>query len=88
MRRLDSGAVVEVDAILQALFLLSELAPDRREDGKRLDPSGGRRGVISRGLSRVGPSPGGNDNDDDPPPRRVSGCCFVPPLSKPMGKSA
>jgi hypothetical protein len=38
LRRLDSGAVIEVDAILQSLVLLDELAPERREDGKRLHP--------------------------------------------------
>ena len=32
LRRLDSGAVVDVDAILQALSSLDELAHDRRED--------------------------------------------------------
>jgi hypothetical protein len=67
LRRLDSGAVVEVNAILQALVLLDELAPERRGDGKRLHPSGGRRGMISRWLRGVGPPPGANDNDDDPP---------------------
>jgi hypothetical protein len=36
LRQLDSGAVVEVDAILQALVLLDQQAPDRRENGKRL----------------------------------------------------
>jgi hypothetical protein len=89
LRRLDSGAVVEVDAILQALVLLSELAPDRREDGKRLDPSGGRRGVISRGLRRVGPSPGGNDNDDDPPPAPAGfGMPFRPTIVEAYGQAA
>src|ERR1700691_1184280 len=50
LRRLDNGAVVEVDAILRALVLLDDLAPGRREDCERLPPSGHRRGVISRLL--------------------------------------
>ena len=37
--RLHSGAFIEVDAILQSLVLLDELAPERRQDGKRLHPS-------------------------------------------------
>jgi hypothetical protein len=87
LRRLDSGAVVEVDAILRALVLLDELAPDRRGDSKRLPPSGGRRGVISRWLRGVGPPPGANDNDDDPPPASAGlGIPFRPkPLSPARG---
>jgi hypothetical protein len=86
-RRLDSGAVVEVDAILQALVLLDELALGRRGDSKRLHPSGGRRGVISRWLRGVGPPPGANDNDDDPPPAPAGlGIPFRPkPLSPARG---
>ena len=45
LRRLDSSAVVEVDAILRALVLLEDLAPGRREDCERLPPSGRRRGA-------------------------------------------
>jgi hypothetical protein len=87
LRRLDSGAVVEVDSILQALVLLDELAPDRREDDKRLYPSGRRRGVISRWLRGVGPPPGANDNNDDPPPAPAGlGIPFRPkPLSPARG---
>jgi hypothetical protein len=33
LRQLDSGAVVEVDAILQALVLLDQKVPDCRENG-------------------------------------------------------
>src|ERR1700727_1790636 len=47
LRRLDSGAVVEVDAILRALVLLDDVAPARREDCERLPLSSRRRGVIS-----------------------------------------
>lgn len=82
-RRLDSGAVVEVDAILQALVLLDELALGRRGDSKRLPP----RGVISKWLRGVGPPPGANDNDDDPPPAPAGlGISFRPkPLSPARG---
>jgi hypothetical protein len=72
LHQLDSGAVVEVDAIQRALVLLDDLAPGRGEP-KRVPPSG-RRGVISRLLRRVRPASGANDNDndndndDDPPP--------------------
>ena len=68
LRQLDSGAVVEVDAIQRALVLLDDIAPARREDCERLPLSSRRRGVISRLLRRVGPASGANDNDDDPPP--------------------
>jgi hypothetical protein len=68
LRRLDSGAVVEVDAILRVLVSLDELAPDPRRDRKWPVPSPRRRSVISRWLSRVGPSNSSNNNDDDPPP--------------------
>jgi hypothetical protein len=87
LRRLDSGAVVEVDAILRALVLLDDVARARREDCERLPPSGGRRGVISRLLRRVGPASGANDNDDDPPPAPAGfGIPFRPkPLSPAHG---
>src|SRR3984957_861469 len=68
LRQLDSGAVVEVDAILQALVLLDQQAPDCRENGKRLHLSGRSRNVLSRWMKRISPSKGSNDNDDDPPP--------------------
>ncbi len=68
LRRLESGAVVEVDAIMQALVLLDEAVPNRRGDFKRLPPSRRGRRLISRWLGRAGPRTGSNDNDDDPPP--------------------
>jgi hypothetical protein len=85
LRRLDSGAVVEVDAILRALVLLDERAPDRRANCKRQPPLARRRSVISRWLRR--PSPGSNDNDDDPPPAPAGfGIPFHPkPLSPAHG---
>ena len=84
LRRLDSGAVVEVDAILRSLVLLDEQSPDRTENG----PSGGSRGVISRWMKRISPSKGSNDNDDDPPPAPAGlGIPFRPkPLSPAHGK--
>ena len=35
LRRLDSGAVIEVKAILRALALLDEVAPDSRDERER-----------------------------------------------------
>jgi hypothetical protein len=86
LRRLDSGAVVEVDAILQALGLLDELAHDHRGDCKRLPRSGRGCSVVSRWLRRGGPL-GSNDNDDDPPPAPAGfGVPFRPkPLSPAYG---
>jgi hypothetical protein len=87
LRRLDSGAVVEVDAILQALALLDEQAPDRRENGKSLHSSDRRRSVLSRCMKRVSPSKGSQDNDDDPRPAPAGfGMRFRPkPLSPARG---
>jgi hypothetical protein len=59
LRQLDSGAVVEVDAIRQALVLLDKSAAERIA---RLPSSGRRRSVLSKWLRDS------NDNDDDPPP--------------------
>jgi hypothetical protein len=86
LRQLDSGAVVEVDAIQRALVLLDDLAPGRGEP-KWVPPSGRRRGVISRLLRRVGPASNANDNDDDPPPAPAGfGIPFRPkPLSPAYG---
>ena len=87
LRRLDSGAVVEVDAILRALVLLDEQSPDLRENGRRLHPSGRSRSVISKWMKRVSSSRGSNDNDDDPPPAPAGlGIPFRPkPLSPAHG---
>ena len=88
LRRLDSGAVVEVDAVLRALVLLDEQSPDRRENGRRLHPPGRSRSVISKWMKRVSPSKGSNGNDDDPPPAPAGlGIPFRPtPLSPAHGK--
>jgi hypothetical protein len=66
LRQLDSGVVVEVDAILQALVLLDKLAPDSKGVCKRLPPLGVRHGRDFKVLE--GGGPGVNDNDDDSPP--------------------
>ena len=87
LRRLDSGAVVEVDAILQALVLLDEQAPERRENAKTLHCSDRKRSVISRWMTLVNPSKSPDDNDDDPPPTPAgSGMPFHPTLSRPPGE--
>jgi hypothetical protein len=63
LRRLDCGAVVEVDAILRALVSLDELArAPESPPGSRGEPS-----VVSRWLRRARSSRS-NDDDDDPPP--------------------
>jgi hypothetical protein len=87
LRQLDSGAVVDVDAILQALVLLDELALDRRENGKPLRSSDRRHSVLSRWMKRVSPSKGSHDNDGDPPPAPAGlGIPFCPkPLSPARG---
>ena len=89
LRRLDSGAVVEVDAILQALVSLDELGPGRRGAGKQLDPSGRPRDVASRWLRRTGPPSGSYDDDDDPPPAPAGlGIPFRPTFVAAHGRAA
>jgi hypothetical protein len=79
--------VVEVDAILQALVLLDEQTPDRKENGKRLPLSGRSRNVLSGWMKRISSSKGSNDNDDDPPTAPAGlGIPFRPkPLSPARG---
>jgi hypothetical protein len=67
LRRLDSGAVVDVDAILQGLRSLDELTDDYCGNGKQMLPSARRRSVVLKWLRRGGSS-GSIDDDDDPPP--------------------
>jgi hypothetical protein len=87
LRRLDSGAVVEVDAIQQALVLLDELAPEHRSPCKGQAPLGRRRSVMSSLLKRLGSPLRSNDHDDDPPPAPAGfGIPFRPkPLSPAHG---
>ncbi len=61
LRRLDSGAVVEVAEILRALALLDGPATV----AKRQPFPSRRRGVIANWLNRKGAA---DDDDDDPPP--------------------
>jgi hypothetical protein len=81
LRQLDSGAVVEVDAIRQALVSLDETASDRSGNCKRLPLSGRRPSAILKWLR------GFNDDDDDPPPAPAGlGIPFRPkPLSPARG---
>ncbi len=89
LRRLDSGAVVEVDAILQALVSLDELGPGRRGDGKQLDASGGQSNVVSRWLRRISRPSGSDDDDDDPPPAPAGlGIPFRPTFVAAHGRAA
>jgi hypothetical protein len=71
LRRLDSGALVEVDDIRRALVLLDELAP--LLDWNHRPASSRRHTVVSRWLRRVGPPNRSNDNDDDDPPPAPAG---------------
>jgi len=68
LRRLESGAVVEVDAILRALASLDGPATRAKPSSNWLPFRQRRSGGVSRWLSRARSSNGANDNDDDPPP--------------------
>ena len=68
LRQLDSGSVVEVDAILQALVSLDQQASDRTDERRRSLPPGRRRSLIARWVGQTGERKHSNDNDDDPPP--------------------
>lgn len=67
LRRLECGAVVEVDAIRQALAWLDE-GVRLGDDRKRRAPPRRERNVAARWFGRVGLPKNANDNDDDPPP--------------------
>jgi len=88
LRRLDSGAVVEADAILQALGSLDEPSADR---GARRHPTpfpGRRLRAALKSWRRIGLPPRSNDNDDDPPPAPAGvGVPFRPP-NRPVGPGA
>src|ERR1700684_146639 len=80
LRRLDSGAVVEVDAILRALVLLDDVAPARREDFERVPLSSRRRGL----PPRLAPTTMMTTLRQ---PRQVSEFRFVPnPCRRPMAR--
>jgi hypothetical protein len=71
LRRLDSSAVVEVDAVLRAPVLLDKLA--LIGNCKQAPPLGRRCSVISRWLRRGSHPNRSNDNDDDDPPPAPAG---------------
>jgi hypothetical protein len=66
LRQLDSGAVVEVEAVLQALVALEDRSDT--QECWRQPVWRQRRGKILRWLGRGWPSDRSNDDDDDPPP--------------------
>lgn len=87
LRRLDSGAVVEVDAILRVLTSLDQITPNLRVDRRR--PSPRRRSVILKWLRRERPSHKSKNNDDDPPPAPAGfGVPFRPKLVDVYGARA
>ena len=68
LRRLDSGAVVGVDAILQALSFLDELAADSGGERKPTSFLARRLRAMSGSLKRMSSRSRPSDDDDDPPP--------------------
>ncbi len=67
LRQLESGAIVEVDAILRALASLDEPSTAPRQAPK-WTPLPRPCSVISRWRSRTARRYNADDNDDDPPP--------------------
>ena len=57
LRRLESGAVVEVDAILQALGRLDGLAADPKGQRRQTSLLGRRLSAVSRSWRRIGSPP-------------------------------
>ncbi len=66
LRQLESGSVVEVDAILQALVSLDEQASHPTDEPTNSPPASRRR-LFARWVRRSGRK-NANDNGDDPPP--------------------
>jgi hypothetical protein len=88
LRRLESGAVVQVDAILQALGQLDGLAADPKGQRRQTSFFGRRLSAVSRSWRRIGSPSRSNDNDDDPPPAPAGlGVPFRPP-NKPDASGA
>lgn len=86
-RRIDSGAVVHIGDIRQALVSLHELALPGR--AAKLPQSAHTLGVVSRWLSRVSSPKRSNDNDDDPPPAPSGfGIPFRPTFVAAHGRAA
>jgi hypothetical protein len=68
LRRLDSGAIVDVDAILRVLVSLGDPNSRPVHGRKRSAPSPRRRSVMTKWLQRIGrPPKNPHDDDDDPP---------------------
>ena len=76
LRRLDSGAVVEVETILRAMRSLEArvAGPERRPKWLPFAPY--RRGVISSLLRRGGSPARSDDDDDDDPPTAPAALAF------------
>jgi hypothetical protein len=68
LRRLDSGAVVEVDAILRALDSLDELAAESRGEREQTSLLTRQLRAMSRSFKRMSSRSRPGDDDDDPPP--------------------
>jgi hypothetical protein len=81
LRRLDSGAIVDVAAVLPALASL-----DRAEDAKLIALTRRPRRVVRTWLSRIGSH--GNDDDDPPPAPAGFGIPFRPTFVAAQGKLA
>jgi len=86
LRRLDSGAVVPIDEIRQALVSLDEpMLGGRETESHRLLHFDRRRGLVAKWLRRISSANRSPDDDDDPPPaRRGSEKVFGRPLSTHM----
>ena len=70
LRQLDSGAVVAVDEILQALRTLDGADPDRSPMSRVTGSERRRRSL----RSRLKVLAGRRDDDDDPPPSPAAAC--------------
>ena len=90
LRRLDSGAVVPVDEIRQALVLLDEpMLGGRDTDSHRLLHFERRRGSVAKWLRRISSANRSQDDDDDPPPAPAGlGKAFRPSFVAAHGHAA
>jgi hypothetical protein len=68
LRRLDSGAVIGIDAILQALRALDGDTDEAKGNVRWFAFGRHRQGAISRWLTKARSPTGSDDDDDDPPP--------------------
>ncbi len=88
LRRLDSGAVVEADAILRALGSLDGSSSDPATRRHPAPFPGRRVRAASKWMRRIGLPPRFNDDDDDPPQAPAGvGAPFRPP-KRPVGPGA